>query len=224
LGVNLQGQIVAYLAGMKIVLDIDFSEVDAKEAEDYTSAIVKKYAELIFNQKLDLTIQIVEGSLKINIAIIGALYLAIGQYGSFRSGVDYLIKDAKTLKEIVVSKLVRNGVDESDIIESSKHNCVPDKIRRVLLSIDRLESKRNLAPAEFKKELSKIKTSVKNICIHLKEKDIGLFATSINPKYLPEDSEIPEIAIKYKLAVREEDIKFFPIASFDKLPVNMSIK
>ena len=215
---------MAYLAGIKIILDIEFSEIDEKEAEQYLSNIVKKYAELIFDQKLELSIHLDEGSLKINIAIIGALYLAIGQYGSFRSGIDYLIKDSKTLTNIVVSELVRNGVSDSDIIESSKHHCIPDKVRRVLLAIDRLESKKNLSQIEIKKELSKIKTSIKNICVHLKEKDIGLFATSIPAKYLPEDSEIPQIATRYKLAAREEDIKFFPIASFDKLQVNKSFK
>lgn len=34
-------------------------------------------------------------SVKVYIALTGAIYLAIGQYGSFRSGIDYMIEDAK---------------------------------------------------------------------------------------------------------------------------------
>ncbi len=123
-----------------------------------------------------------DGSLKVGLAIIGAIYIGIGQYGSFRSGIDYLIKDAKSLQEFVTSEIVRNGLNESDIIEGKRVQCDPNKIRRVLLSIDRLESKSGITEVDRLKEISKIKTSVRNICNSVKEVDAGLFASSISKK------------------------------------------
>jgi hypothetical protein len=207
---------MAYISGIEIIIDVDFHEVDYVKTEEYINSIVKKHSELLFNQTLVIQTHLHEGSLKITAVIIGSLYIAIGQYGSFRSGVDYLIKDAKILKDITVSHLVRAGVNDADIISSSNINCIPNKIRRVLLAIDRLESKRNLSDSEFKKELSKIKTSIKNICNNLSIKDKQLFAYSISQKYLPEDTEIPQLAQEYKVQIREEELNFNPLLVFDK--------
>lgn len=198
---------------MHLHFDISFYEIDERETEEYISSIVKSYSNIIFDQETELNVRVYEGSVKVYIAVTGAIYLAIGQYGSFRSGIDYMIEDAKNLKGLVVSQLIKNGVSELDVISARKLHCTPDKIRRALLSIERLESKTNISDVYLQKEISKIKTSVRNICRWLGEKDVGLFASSIDPKYLPEDSRIPEIAKQYKINAREEDIVFFPLTS-----------
>ncbi|MCW4441543.1 hypothetical protein BCT47_00330 [Vibrio splendidus] len=215
---------MAKLAGLYLHLDIPFDEIDEYEAEQYVKDIGKKYANLLYGDDLELFVRVSEGSIKVYLAVVGSIYLAIGQYGSFRSGCDYLIKDAKTFKELVVSELVKNGVSEHDIISKTKEHCDPDKIRRVLLAIERLESKPNLSVSEIEKELSKIKTSVRNICRHLTEKDVGLFASSIDSKYLPENTDIPYIAEQYKIKAREEDILFFPSSGINEKLVNKAFK
>lgn len=70
------------------------------------------------------------------------------------------------------------------------------------------------------KELSKIRTSVRNICSSLSEEDAGFFATSINEEYWPQDREIPYFVERYKLVAREEDILHYPVASIDISRVN----
>ncbi|MRJ44584.1 hypothetical protein KF946_10250 [Idiomarina loihiensis] len=216
---------MAQIAGMHLHFDIPFYEIDERETEEYISSIVKSYSNIIFDQETELKVGVYEGSVKVYIALTGAIYLAIGQYGSFRSGIDYMIEDAKNLKGLVVSQLIKNGVSESDVVSARKLHCTPDKIRRVLLSIERLESKTNISKIDLQKELSKIKSSVRNICNWLDEKDVGLFASSIDPKYLPEDSRIPEIAKQYKINAREEDIVFFPLASVEyNEQVNKALK
>ena len=215
---------MARLTGLYLHLDIPFYEIEEREAEQYVREIGQKYAHLFYGEDFEIVAKVHEGSIKVYIAVIGSIYLAIGQYGSFRSGVDYLIKDAKTFKELVVSQLVKNGISEHDIIFKTKEHCDPDKIRRVLLAIERLESKSNISELEIGKELHKIKTSVRNICINLNEKDVGLFASSIEPKYLPEDSDIPYIAERYRLKAREEDILFFPSSGNNDKLVNKAFK
>lgn len=197
---------MSLIAGIEFRFDLNFQEIDLKETESYLSDITSKYSDIIFDQQTDIRATLEEGSLKATLFVLGTLYIAIGEYGSFRSGIDYMINDTKSLKDLVSSKIVKNGLNEADIMESKRIQCDPDKIRKVLLSIERLESKKNLAPEEIEKDISKIKTSVRNICRHLSNEDAGLFVSSIQQKYWPNDREIPYFIERYNLVVREEEI------------------
>ncbi len=196
---------MANIAGMEFHFDLKFDDINIEESELYFKQLVSKYANLIYGQETIIHVRFEEGSIKVTLWILGTIYIAIGQYGSFRSGIDYMIKDAKSLKELVQSEIIKNGVKETKIIESKKSHCDPDRIRRVLLAIDRLESKKNLSHDETLKKLSKIRTSISKICWSLSEEDIGLFALSINQEYWPHDRNIPDSIKRYKFVAREED-------------------
>jgi hypothetical protein len=211
---------VTYLAGMEFHFDMDYQNIDLLEAESYLKDLTSKYSDLFFNQRTEVKIQFREGSLKANIAILGAIYIGIGQYGSFRSGIDFLIQDAKALRERVTIELIKKGVSETDIIENKRLYCAPDRIRRILLAIERLESKKNYPEEYFLKELSKIKTSVSKLGYGLDADDMGLFASSINSKYWPKNRDIPSLVKRYNLLAREEDIIGYPVTSLDNLKVN----
>jgi hypothetical protein len=215
---------VALIAGVEFHFDIDFSELDLQETENYLKSIVSKYSDLIYDQRTEVHVKLEDGSLKVKLAIVGAIYIAIGQYGSFRSGIDYLIKDAKSIKELTTSEIVRKGLNESDILDSKRMHCAPDKIRRVLLAIDRLESHKNLSKDDARKQLSKIKTSVRNICDNISNEDAGLFASSISKKYWPKDREIPYYVERYKILAREEDIVQYPVVSLESRRVNKALQ
>lgn len=103
------------LAGIEFHFDMDFHEIELHEAELYLEDLTSKYSNLIFNQQTKIYVKFEKGSLKIKLAILGAIYIGIGQYGSFRSGIDHLINDAKFLKELVTSAIIRNGVNESGV-------------------------------------------------------------------------------------------------------------
>src|SRR5690606_28837010 len=96
LDVNPQGEIVALLAGFDFHFDLDFNEIPLHEAERYLEELTSKYANLIYDQQTKIYVRLQEGSLKVTLTVVGALYIGIGQYGSFRSGIDYMIKDAKS--------------------------------------------------------------------------------------------------------------------------------
>ncbi|WP_299494584.1 hypothetical protein [uncultured Shewanella sp.] len=72
-----------------------------QEAELYLEELTSKYANLIYDQQTEIYVQLQEGSLKVTLAVVGALYIGIGQYGSFHSGIDYMIKDSKSLMSLV---------------------------------------------------------------------------------------------------------------------------
>lgn len=215
---------MAYIAGMDFHIDLNFSEIDLEKTEQYLKEIVCKYSDIIFRQETEVLVRLEDGSLKVKLAIVGAIYLGIGEYGSFRSGIDYLIKDAKSLKEIVTSEIVRNGLNESDIIDGKRIYCDPDRIRRVLLAIDRLESKKVVSKSELLKEVSKIKSSIRNICDSIGEVDAGLFASSVSEKYWPDDRRIPEYVRRFQVIAREEDVAQPPVDSLSSTGVNKALQ
>ena len=53
---------------------------------------------------VEVSVEFKNGSLKAYISIAGLIYIAIGQYGSFRSGVDFLHTDIKRLADSLVSE------------------------------------------------------------------------------------------------------------------------
>jgi hypothetical protein len=215
---------LALLTGIEYHFNLDFNKIPIYEAEQYLKGLISKYANLIFNQNIEIYIKLEEGSLKVTLAVIGMIYIGIAQYGSFRSGIDYMIKDAKLLKELVTTEIIKNGMNEADIIADKRTYSDPDKIRRVLLGIERLESRTNQSNLYLNKELSKIKTSVRNILFSLSEEDKGLFIISIKKKYWPQDRDIPYFIERYKLVAREEDILNYPVANIEQHKVTNALQ
>ena len=89
------------LSEMEFHFDINFDELDLQNTEKYLKGIVSKYSNLVYRQETNVYVKLEDGSLKSTIIITGAIYAAISSYGSFRSGVDYLIKDSNSIKELV---------------------------------------------------------------------------------------------------------------------------
>lgn len=59
------------------------------------------------------SVELKDGSLKVYGTILGSLYIAVSQYGSFREGIDYLAQDTKRLAECIAS--------ESLFLSQSRH-------------------------------------------------------------------------------------------------------
>ena len=196
------------LAGMEILIDMDFSLIDEKSVESYFKELISKFSDQLFSQETLIEVHLSEGSVRTVLIVAGVIYTAIGQYGSFRSGIDYMVNDSKLLKTIVLSQLIKGGLDESNILEAKRLQCVPDKIRRVLLKIERLENNLSkLSQEDQIKELHRIKISVKNVFFCLNDKrDQALFIDSINEKYIPNLPQIPDKIERHKILAREEDV------------------
>ncbi len=104
---------MALIAGIRFRFDLSFHEIDLQSAESYLSDITSRYSDSIYNQNTDIHVNLEEGSLRATLLVLGTLYIGIGQYGSFRSGIDYMINDAKSLMSLVTSQIVKNGMNET---------------------------------------------------------------------------------------------------------------
>ncbi|MBO1109873.1 hypothetical protein J2R62_17025 [Plesiomonas shigelloides] len=200
---------MSLLAGISITIDFDYSCIDEPLTKEYLSDLVKSNARDIYGSEVKCYVELSEGSVKAILLIVGSIYAAICGYGSFRSGIDYMIKDAKLIKDLFASQLIRKGIHEEDIIDLRRIHSAPDKIRRVILAIERLESNiGKLSPEAVKIELHKIHTSVRNMSHALDERDYELFVSSLKEEYVPVDRRLPESKMNQKLFARDEDTRF----------------
>lgn len=110
-----------------VKLDLDFDETvesydtDALKAE-LTQYFSKRAKHFIYNE-VDVDVEFREGSFKSIITVFGVLYIAIGQYGDFRQGVQVLHEDIKWLAEA--------GAKESIFQLKVRSSCVIHKEARV---------------------------------------------------------------------------------------------
>lgn len=135
------------LAETYIHLSIDASEEFARESEDFLYSIARSIAYEIFEQDTQIHIRFEDGSWKTWIAVAGAIYIGIGQYGSFRSGIEYLSKDARKFSNTIIEQFIdREKVDESVIYRTERRLGMPGKLHRLFKKIDKLKEYDSLYP------------------------------------------------------------------------------
>jgi hypothetical protein len=94
----------------------------------------------MYSIEVELEIEIEKGSLISWIVVGGFLYTAIAGYGSFRSGLDYLISDARKAGAFInsnIRKLVK--ADKDQVYRSERRLGVPGQLQRVLYELDNLK-------------------------------------------------------------------------------------
>ena len=198
------------LALLHFNIDISMTQAEKARGKEYLRGLISSYGQSLFKQQVEIEIQIHDGSAKVWISVAGALYLAIGQYGSFRSGVNQIIEDAKVLEKLVYSDLRKCGLKESDFHERNRLTVTPDEIRRLYLRMDRLEEK-VLDKDAYQLELKKIKKYFLEILLDLefKEDCFGLL-DSVDKKYYPNKKDLPDFGRRnYAIKRNEEEFNGF---------------
>ena len=108
----------------------------------YLESNVKVWAESKYKSQLTVQINVEDGSIKVWIAI-GAISLLqlVSEYGSIRTGVDYLVKDSRELSEYVITQLkAEDNIPDNAISRTEKRLGVPGKIQRYFKDIDKVNN------------------------------------------------------------------------------------
>lgn len=127
-----------------IELNISVAKTDIKELEEYLSKITQEYASLLFRQSVQVRIEYWQGSFKAVLTVAGSIYLAIGAYGTLRSGIDYAIKDGRAVRDYIHETLIKDGLPRDRICEITYRQATPDRIRRLLRRIEKHKDKSRL--------------------------------------------------------------------------------
>lgn len=93
---------------------VGLDEDDVANLKRHLELFVATRGQFFLYEEVASDVELKDGSLKLYLTIAGALYIAIGQYGSFRDGVNYLAQDTKRLADCMVS--------ESLFLTKSRHN------------------------------------------------------------------------------------------------------
>lgn len=192
------------LAVVYLHLDFDLSYEDFEATREYLENVAGRYSSIIYRQSTNVRVELRDGSLKAWILVAGSIYVAIGQYGSFRSGVDQIIKDAKSVKEYVADTLVKDGVSRSKIIEVKRNRCLPDRMRWLFLRIDRFEKRiADMLPDEKIREAKLIAKSAARISDELDyPEDLDQFLSCLDDRFKPSPERLN---LRYRSAIRREE-------------------
>jgi hypothetical protein len=148
---------VASLSAIYLSLDLSLSRGAADELAQHLLQVTQIYSSTIYRQSVRVEIEHHAGSWKAVVTVLGSICLVFNQYGQLRSNVDWLIKDASSLKEYLHETIIKEGLDEKRILEIKRRECTPDRIRRIFRRIEKYQSKsldaESQASLEREKEL-----------------------------------------------------------------------
>ncbi|OOE37404.1 hypothetical protein BZG00_15620 [Salinivibrio kushneri] len=178
-----------------IHLDINLDEIGKSRLKEYLSNKAPLYAEGIYSQDLEFAVFVEDGSLKVWLATAGIIYAGVAGYGSFRSGIDYLVKDARAISEKVFEDVKQSGVPQDRVINFQRRLGVPGQIKRVLAETRKLERESsNLTEEERSVRLASIRRTMERISKNLDhQEDADLLRSNLPdllrdsiPKRLPQ--------------------------------------
>lgn len=111
---------------------------------------VATQAALAVYETVDLELVVEDGSRKVWATVL-AVGAVLSQYGSIRSGADYLVNDAKQFGQIVSSAFVNEArVPPECVVRKERRLGAPGRLLRALKELDRLSQTPGATPAEIR--------------------------------------------------------------------------
>jgi hypothetical protein len=178
---------MAILSITQLTLDLSLSEDNSVELEQYLLHVTQAYASILYRQSVQVHIGHYSGSWKAVIKVAGSIYLVFNFYGGFRSNLDWLIKDAGSIKSYIHETLAKDGLSDRRILEVKRRECTTDRIRRVFKRIDRYKD--NALGARDEADLERDKILICNMISRIlreeleHEQDRHLFIKSLDSEY-----------------------------------------
>jgi hypothetical protein len=200
-------------------IHIDPVPIDGAELEQFKTTIndfLSARGKFFIYEEVDADVELKDGSLRVYATILGSLYLGISQYGSFRSGVDYLASDVKRLSESIVSEsLFQSKSRHDNIIRAEARIGVAGSLKQLVDEIDFISSRiGHDTPRSLSKRLERLSENLQKLINNLNDpEDIPFIKTNIEaivvekiqeqPYKPPRSPEDPEGNQLYALSRRQ---------------------
>lgn len=193
------------------------------EYSDLSKSLIKKaYLEQVGLKSRDflkakelikVSIEYDKGSTKTRIIIWGTvvnIYLGIGNYGDFKSGVREIINDVKSFSTYVIDHIDDDpNINQNDILNTQRRTGLPGRINELYKRIESLEQNLNdLSNNEVQIELQEIKGEIANISEVLSGQERNSFLQSIENNYkqnLPQPNNRKTTYLYNRYALKSED-------------------
>lgn len=120
--------------------------LSVEKAQHYLKQHVHIWAEENFKHAVIVKVRVEEGSVKAWVLVGGiTLFNFVGNYGSFRSGIDHIVSDAKAFSEYVIEQFKADErVPDEAVLRAEKRLGVPGKIQRFYKKLDKLQEQNNI--------------------------------------------------------------------------------
>lgn len=169
------------IAETYIHLTMDTSSEFRDATERYLYHEANKISQEILRREFEILVRVEEGSFKVWVIIIGT-FAFISNYGSFRSGIDFIVKDSRQFSQLVIDEFLHeSSIPEEKVFRLERRLGVPGKIQRLFKEIDRFERKNHPEISnEIKNEVDKLKKEILKILEQIEEeKDREMFLHSL---------------------------------------------
>jgi hypothetical protein len=121
--------------------DIDFSSQLEERLFPFVREQGQEFANEIFRFPHELSVELGPGGTKIWIRILTKVGKAIVYYGAFRTGIDYIVHDARTFTERAAVPIVQKlGSPELSRYRLERRVGIPGMLKHVIDDLDRLPS------------------------------------------------------------------------------------
>lgn len=167
------------LFDQNFIIDSKFS----KKKSDFLFEEIENTITSIYNDNVEIKIQLSEGSIRTKIALYGSLiYLGIGNYGSFKSGLNEIVKDLNFLADKII--MVVNNI-EPKITDQERNIGLPKELLDLMNEIDDL--KKNNSPIVLKnnEKYLELNQKLSDLLAIMYEKETTYIIKSIDYRDLP---------------------------------------
>ncbi len=189
--ITLEGSPKPVVATAYFHLAVRMSEADKKRLAAFLEEHTSKYAAGLSFDEPQFSVRLVEGTLKGWVKFAAAIYFTISSYGSFRSGVDYLIQDARIFSERVFSELRTSGIPEDAVLRAEHRIGILGRIKRMCTRVDRLKRRaRHLGSGKIQNELDRIHEDLSEILPYISDEQAKLLVENIEGTL---NSEVPNL-------------------------------
>jgi len=155
--------------------DYELKQKSHSEIKLYLETNAQEWAKKYFKQPIAIAITVEDGSLKTWITVAGLIYAGVAGYGSFRSGIDYMVKDAKSFSNYVIEQFYQyENTPDEDIIRDERRLGIPGKIQRLFKKSDKLDKLNNYDRDELVEELRQELTSILDLMDEQKDRELLL--------------------------------------------------
>lgn len=200
------------IAETYIHIKVDVEKEKLYELKAYLEYIAAVSAKEHFDFEVDIEILIEEGSIKGWLKAAGWLYAGIAAYGSFRSGIDYLVKDGRGFSDYVIERLhTDTDLPDNSFYRTERRLGTPGRIKRLYPKLDEASE---LFEVDYinsaQEELKTIQPSLSRILRDLDSpEDRQMFLETVPksiiqnlPEPLPEPNK--ELSVSYAILRKDE--------------------
>ena len=171
------------LAETYMNFEISASDEELLAFKNYLEIRAGSFFDEFYSEGQSFEVEVEHGSVKAWIKVAGYIYIAIAGYGSFRSGIDHLVSDAKKFSDYVSKTVIEETqIPKQKVFRIERRTSVPGKIKRTL---DRIENLKSIESSSeiYTNEYNSVTKQLKSILTKVEDRDIELFTESLSVNY-----------------------------------------